>query len=58
MSGISDPRLSNMKYSKGGRYIHIYMHKGVNCGNIQAMGTYNYFIIRQVALLGVSDQCV
>ena len=33
-------------------------HKGGNGGNIQAMGTSNYFIIRQVALLVVSDHCV
>ena len=33
-------------------------HKGENCGKIQAMGTSQYFIIRQVALLVVSYNCV
>ena len=34
------------------------MYNGVNGGKIQAMGTSDYFIVRQVALLGVSDHCV
>ena len=54
----SDPCLTPMKYSKGGRVIHMDMYKGGNGGNIQAMGTSHYFIVRQVALLGVSDHCV
>ena len=33
-------------------------HKGYKGGKIQAMGSSNYFILRQVALLGVSDYCV
>ena len=32
-------------------------YKGFNGGKIQAMGTSHYFIVRQVALLGVDD-CV
>ena len=48
-----------MKYSKGGGgSVQMDKHKGVNGGNIQAMGTSNYFIVHQVVLLGVSDNCV
>ena len=32
--------------------------QGFNGGKIQAMGTYHYFIVRHIALLGVSDYCV
>ena len=38
--------------------VHRGTHKGVNGGKIQSIGTSHYFIIRQVALLGVSDHCV
>ena len=34
------------------------MNKGVNYGKIQVMGTSRYVIVRQVALLGVSDHLV
>ena len=47
-----------MKYSKEGGGIHRDTHKGGNGGNIQDMGTSNYFIVRQVVLLGVSDNFV
>ena len=47
-----------MKYSNEGEEIHRDTHKGGNGGNIQAMGTSNYFIVRQVVLLDVSDNCV
>ena len=35
-----------------------YIYKGVNVINIKCMVPYNYFIVRQVLLLGVSDHCV
>ena len=49
-----------MKYSIGGEEggVNRDTHKGVNCGKIQDVRTSNYFIIRQVALLGVLDHCV
>ena len=46
-----------MKYSNEGEEIHRDTHKGENGGNIQAMGTSRYFIVRQVAQIGVSDHC-
>ena len=33
-------------------------HKGDNSGKIQSMGNSNYFIVRQVELIGVSDYYV
>ena len=46
-----------MTFTKGG-VIHRDIHKGGNGGKIQAMGTFNYFIVCQVMLLGVSDHLV
>ena len=42
----------------GGRVIHRYPYRGGNGGNIQAMGTSNYFILRQFALLAVLDHFI
>ena len=47
-----------MKSSKGGSGIHMNIQKGGNGDNMQALLTSNYFIVRQVVLLGVSDHCV
>ena len=58
MSGLSDTRLSLVKYSKGGGDTHMDTHKGVNGCKIQAIDNSHYFIVRQVALLGVSNNCV
>ena len=46
-----------MNFSKGG-VIHRDTHKGGGGGKIQAMGTYRYFIVLQVLLLGVSYHCI
>ena len=40
------------------RVPHMDTHKEGDGGKIQAMGTSHYFIVHQVALLGVSDNCV
>ena len=58
MPGRSDPLLLPMKSSKGGRDTHRDTHKGGNVVKIQAMGNSNYFIFRQVVLLGVSYRCL
>ena len=58
MSGQSYPRLWPLKCYKGGRGIHMDIKKGVNDGNIQAMGTSHYFIVIQVAVLGVTGHRV
>ena len=42
----------------GGGSIDSDVQKGVNGDKIQVMGNSHYFIIRQVALLGVSDHVV
>ena len=47
-----------MKISKGGVWIHRYKHKGCIVVKIKYMVTSHYFIIRKVALIGVSDHCV
>ena len=53
-----------MKFSKeggegGGRgFVHRDTNKEGNGGKIKVIGTSHYFIVRQVALLGVSDHCV
>ena len=38
--------------------MHMDIQKGSDGGKIQAMGTSNYFIVRQVALLCVSDHFI
>ena len=59
MSGISDTRLSLVKYSTGGgrKYTWILKRGGSGC-KIQAIDNSHYFIVLQVALLGVSNNCV
>ena len=47
-----------MKFSKGGGVINRDAYKGVNGCKIKAMVASHYFIVRQGALLGVSDHCV
>ena len=47
-----------MKPSRGGGGVHSDNEMGGNVVNIQAMVTSHYFIVRQVALLGVSYHCV
>ena len=58
MSGQSDHRIFPMESSKGIMWINMDTHKWENGGKIKSKGNYNHFIVRQVALLGVSDNCV
>ena len=57
MSRRSYPRLSHMKYSRGGG-IQRDTHKGGNGYKTQAMGDSHYFIFHKVDLIGISDHCV
>ena len=48
-----------MKPSKvGGWRVHRDLYKGGNGGKIQVIGNSHFFVVSQVALLGVSDHCV
>ena len=43
---------------RGGGGLHRDPHKWVGSGKIKVMGSYNYFVVRQISFLGISDHCV